>query len=55
VNAEQAVEKIRYYKMRWHIENYHKVLQSGCRVEACRLQTADRLIRYLTLMAIISW
>ena len=26
-----------------HIEEYHKILKSGCRVEACRLQAAQRL------------
>ena len=34
---------------------YFKVLKSGFRVEACRLGTADRLIRYLTVMSIIAW
>jgi hypothetical protein len=36
-NTEQAVEKIRFYKMRWTIEEYHKVLKSGCTIEDCRL------------------
>ena len=34
---------------------YFKVLKSGFRVEACRLGTADRLIRYLTVMSIVAW
>ena len=38
-----------------HIEEFHKVLKSGCRVEACRLQTAQRLIRYVTLCSVIAW
>jgi hypothetical protein len=38
-----------------HIEEFHKVLKSGCRVEACRLQTAHRLIRYVTLCSVIAW
>lgn len=52
---EDAVEKIGWYRMRWHIENFHKVLKSGCRVEECRLETADRLKRYLTLFSVIAW
>jgi hypothetical protein len=32
-----------------HIEEFHKILKSGGRVEAGRLQTAQRLIRYVTL------
>jgi hypothetical protein len=52
---EDAVEKVRWYCLRWRIEVFHKILKSGLRVEQCRLQTADRLIRYLTLMSIIAW
>ena len=52
---DEAVEKVRWYCLRWRIEIFHKVLKSGLRVEQCRLQTADRLIRYLTVMSIIAW
>ena len=38
-----------------HIEEFHKILKSGCRVEACRLQTAQRLRRYVTLCSVIAW
>jgi len=51
----QAVERVKWYRCRWHIEVYFKVLKSGCKVEDCRLGTADRLIRYLTLSSIIAW
>lgn len=54
-NFEEAVEKVRWYCLRWRIEVFHKILKSGLRVEHCRLQTADRLIRYLTVMSIIAW
>ena len=54
-NIEDAAQVINYYKMRWIIESYHKVLKSGCNIEECRLQTADRLIRYITLMSVIAW
>ena len=52
---EQAYEKVRWYCLRWRIEMYFKVLKSGFRVEACRLEHADRLIRYLTVMSIVAW
>jgi hypothetical protein len=54
-NFEDALEKIRWYCLRWRIEVFHKVLKSGLKVEDCRLSTADRLIRYLTLMSIVAW
>jgi hypothetical protein len=52
---EDAVEKVRWYCLRWRIEVFHKILKSGLRVEQCRLQTANRLMRYLTVMSIIAW
>lgn len=54
-NFNGAVEKIRWYCLRWRIEVFHKILKSGLKVEECRLGTADRLIRYLTVMSIIAW
>lgn len=52
---EQAQQKIQWYGYRWRIESFHKVLKSGCRVEACRLETAERLQKYITLCSIIAW
>jgi len=48
-----AAEKINWYAQRWGIETWHKVLKSGCKVEDCLLETAERLQRYLTLFSII--
>ena len=48
-----AAEKIAWYGKRWGIETWHKVLKSGCQVEDCLLETAERLKRYLTLFSII--
>ena len=52
---DQAIEKITWYCLRWRIEVLHKVLKSGLNVEDCRLQTADRLVRYLSVMSIVAW
>lgn len=52
---EEAVERVRWYRCRWYIEVYFKVLKSGCKVEDCRLRTAQRLILFLTLHSIIAW
>ena len=51
----EAMEKVRWYCLRWRIEMFHKVLKSGLQVESCRLAKAERLRRYLTLMSIIAW
>jgi hypothetical protein len=52
---ENALEKIGWYTKRWNIEVFHKVLKSGCKVLDCRLQTAERLLRYVTLMTVVAW
>lgn len=54
-NFDSAIEKVRWYCLRWRIEVFHKILKSGFSIEACRLSTAKRLIRYITLMSIIAW
>jgi hypothetical protein len=51
----EAVERVKWYRCRWHIEVYFKVLKSGCRVEDCRLGTAERLKRFIALLSIIAW
>jgi Transposase DNA-binding/Transposase Tn5 dimerisation domain len=50
---ESATEKVRWYGKRWGIEIWHKVLKSGCKLEDCMLEQAERLKRYLTLFSII--
>lgn len=52
---EEAQEIARWYGLRWRIEMFFKILKSGFRVEACRLNSADRLIRYLTVMSVVAW
>lgn len=52
---DEAQQVIQWYGCRWQIEVFHKVLQSGCRVEDCRLQTADRLFNFVALMSVIAW
>ena len=54
-NFEDAVTRVRWYRCRWHIEVYFKVLKSGCRIEDCRLGTAERLIRFIALSCVIAW
>ncbi len=51
----EAVERIRWYGLRWQIEVYHKVLKSGCGVEKAQLAHVERLLPYLALLSIIAW
>lgn len=54
-SLEEAAQVVGWYCSRWHIEVFHKVIKSGCTVEACRLQTADRLQNYIALMSVVAW
>ncbi len=53
--TEDALQRLDWYACRWGIEVWHKVLKSGCRIEARQLETAERLKRCLTLYAVIAW
>jgi len=55
LTLEDAVERIQWYRFRWQIEVYHKILKSGCQVEKTQLATAARLLPYLALFGIIAW
>lgn len=52
---QEAVEKLRWYALRWKIETYHKILKSGCRAEQAKLRTAERLVRLIAVFCILSW
>lgn len=52
---DAAVECVAWYCRRWQIEILHKILKSGCRIEAAQLASADRLKPLLTLYTIIAW
>ncbi len=53
--VEQACECLRWYCLRWRIEDWHRVLKSGCRVEALQHKTATRLKRAIALNLVIAW
>ncbi|NOT77370.1 MAG: transposase [Bacteriovoracaceae bacterium] len=55
-NFGDASRVIDYYKKRWHIENYFKILKDGgCKVERASLRTFERLEKYITLFSVIAW
>jgi hypothetical protein len=53
-SREEAVEKLRWYSLRWKIEVFHKILKSGCRAEASKLRTADRLVNMISVLTVLS-
>jgi hypothetical protein len=55
INAEDALERVEWYAARWGIEQWHKILKDGCRIEMRQLQSAERLKRLITVYAVIAW
>ena len=54
-SLESALEKIRWYSQRWQIEEFHKTLKSGCKIEERQLETRERLERLLAVDLISAW
>lgn len=54
-SRREAVEKLTWYATRWKIEVFHKILKSGCKAEAARLRTAERLVNLISVFCILSW
>ena len=54
-NAEQARELIRYYELRWRIEEFHKVWKSdGTQVEKLRMQNKANMERIAVILAFVA-
>ena len=54
-SREEAIEKLSWYALRWKIEVFHKILKSGCKLEASRLRTAPRLVNLIATCCVIGW
>ena len=52
---EAALETVGHYLRRWRVEDFFRVLKSGCRAEHLGFHSAERLQRALTLQAVIAW
>ena len=53
--AEEAAEVVGFYLQRWRIEDFFRVLKSGCRVEHLLFRAAERLQRAVAVNAVIAW
>lgn len=51
----QAETVIEWYRARWEIEVFFKVLKSGCQVEYLRLENESRLMNCLAVYLIVAW
>jgi hypothetical protein len=46
---------VEFYRARWTIEDWHKVLKTGCRIEERRLETWERMEVLLSVDSVIAW
>ena len=54
-SLEAALETVGHYLRRWRVEDFFRVLKSGCRAEHLGFHSAERLERALTIQAVIAW
>ena len=54
-SAEDAEKCLRWYCLRWKIEDWHRVLKSGCRIEKIAHDSAERLRRAIAINLVIAW
>jgi len=54
-NLEDAVEKLKWYSLRWKIEVFFKILKSGCKITDSKLRTAESLSKMISINCLIAW
>jgi hypothetical protein len=54
-SSEDAVQCLRWYCLRWRIEDFHRVLKSGCAIEKIGHETAERIRRAIAINLVIAW
>ncbi|PJA58708.1 MAG: transposase [Rhodocyclales bacterium CG_4_9_14_3_um_filter_68_10] len=54
-SPEQAERVLAHYCLRWRIEDWHRVLKSGCGIEELRNESAHRLERAIAIYLVIAW
>jgi hypothetical protein len=54
-SRRQALRCLRWYTLRWRIEEWHRVLKSGCNIESHQHHSAERLARAIAIDTVIAW
>lgn len=54
-SVDDALNCIKWYCLRWRIEDWHRVLKSGCGIENMAHKTAERLKRAIAINLVIAW
>jgi hypothetical protein len=51
---DDVLEALRFYMLRWRVEEFHLTLKSGCQIEKLELEEADRLIKAAILYSAVA-
>ena len=54
-SAADAIQVLQWYTLRWRIEDYFRVLKSGCKVEELQHHSAERLQRAIAIKMVVAW
>ena len=54
-STEKALQCVQEYAYRWRIEDWHKVLKSGCRIEDLIAEDAEAIRRVVAISMVIAW
>lgn len=55
LSVKQALKCVRWYCRRWRIEEWHRVMKSGCKILDHQNRQAHVLLRAIALDAVIAW
>ena len=56
VSGEADAKRVlEWYRLRWRIEDWHRVLKTGCKAEYLAHRRGERLQRAVTIKAVIAW
>jgi hypothetical protein len=54
-SLQDARQVINVYKMRWEIEIFHRILKGGCHIEDCRLDSFEKLSKFIAASSLVAW
>lgn len=53
-DAADAARLVGWYALRWRIEDFHRVLKTGCRVESRQVRAAEKLNAFIALDMVVA-
>lgn len=53
--VEHAKKCLTWYQKRWRIEEFHKVMKSGCNAENCYLRSYEKVSKFVALISVIAY